>query len=211
MNVIEDLRRSISNTEKRAIPMNEDMPDIIETEATEVTLHDTLAEVPPKQIEPQQLDSRQANPEQVNPPTAFQPIPQQPTPRQPISRQPIPQHTVSQKTAPQQTVPQKTVLPQAATQSAIATHHRGQPPPSPNDKVAQSGPVVVKTESLDEDQLDFAFAAEILTNWNPNEEGDAALWERMKTTVRSPVVSGIRVADRLPATMRYRIFVGGIL
>jgi hypothetical protein len=43
--------------------------------------------------------------------------------------------------------------------------------------------VLLKTEPLDEDQLDFAFATDVLSSWKPNEENDAALWKRMETMV----------------------------
>ena len=232
--VIEDLRRrAISNTERRGIPMNEEMTDM---EATEPTLRDA-PEATPQHVEPQ-LDSQPVNHQQDNPqkpvprpvisqpaapriPIPEQPIPQQAVPQQAVPQQTVPQQTVPQQAVHQQTVPQQiaprqtasqqTALPQAATQSGINTHHGGQPPLSPNDKVAQSGPIVVKTEPMDEDQLDFVFATEMLANWKPNEESDVALWKRMETMVRSPMVSGIRVADVLPATQRHRVLVGGIL
>jgi archaellum component FlaD/FlaE len=44
--------------------------------------------------------------------------------------------------------------------------------------------VPVKMEPLDEVQLDLAFAADVLSSWNPNEESDEALWNRMEATVR---------------------------
>jgi len=34
---------------------------------------------------------------------------------------------------------------------------------------------------LEDDQLDFAFATEMLSGWNANEESGAALWKRMET------------------------------
>jgi len=34
---------------------------------------------------------------------------------------------------------------------------------------------------LEDDQLDFAFATEVLSGWNANEESDAALWKRMES------------------------------
>ena len=70
--------------------------------------------------------------------------------------------------------------------------HESQPPPPPYEKVAGPGPVLVKTEPLDEDQLDFAFAADILTSWNANEESDAALWKRMESMVHSLVFAGLQ-------------------
>lgn len=42
---------------------------------------------------------------------------------------------------------------------------------------------------MDEDQLDFAFAVEMLSGWNANEESDAALWKRMESVVRVLVPS----------------------
>lgn len=48
---------------------------------------------------------------------------------------------------------------------------------------------MVKMEPMEEDQLDFAFAAEVLSKWNANEESDAALWKRMESMVRALVVS----------------------
>jgi len=69
--------------------------------------------------------------------------------------------------------------------------HESRPPPPPYEKVAGSGPVLVKTEPLDEDQLDFAFAADVLASWNANEESDAALWKRMESMVHSLVLSPV--------------------
>ena len=67
------------------------------------------------------------------------------------------------------------------------------PPPPPYEKVAGPGGVLVKTEPLDEDQMDFAFAADVLASWNANEESDAALWKRMESMVHSLVFSsGLR-------------------
>jgi hypothetical protein len=49
--------------------------------------------------------------------------------------------------------------------------------------------VVVKTEPLDEDQLDFAFAVDMLNGWNADEESGAALWRRMESMVGALVFS----------------------
>ena len=77
--------------------------------------------------------------------------------------------------------------------------HENQPPPPPYQKVAGPGPVLVKTEPSDEDQLDFAFAADVLASWNANEESDAALWKRMESMVHSLVFSsGLRDANTRP-------------
>lgn len=71
--------------------------------------------------------------------------------------------------------------------------HESQPPPPPCEKVAGPGPILVKMEPLDDDQLDFAFAADVLASWNANEESDAALWKRMESMVCSLVFfSGLR-------------------
>ena len=52
--------------------------------------------------------------------------------------------------------------------------------------VAKPEPIVaVKAEPLDDDHLDFAFAADVLSKWNANEESDAELWKRMETMVRA--------------------------
>ena len=118
-------------------------------------------------------------------------IPQQAVPRQSAAQQVTPHQTTPQTTLPQttphQTTPHQTtpqlVIPPQATNS-----HESQPPP-PYEKVANPEPVLVKTEPLDEDQLDFAFATDILSGWNANEESDAALWKRMGSMVRSQVFS----------------------
>jgi hypothetical protein len=44
--------------------------------------------------------------------------------------------------------------------------------------------IAPKMEPLEEVQLDLAFAADVLSSWNPNEESDEALWNRMEATVR---------------------------
>ena len=122
-------------------------------------------------------------------PTTSQPAIPQPTIPQQAALQPVisqqvtlqqvaPQQQISQSTTPQQPTPQP-VIPQQAT-----TAHESQQPP-PHKKVPKLEPVLVKTEPLEEDELDFAFATEVLSGWNPNEESDAALWKRMETTVCS--------------------------
>lgn len=67
--------------------------------------------------------------------------------------------------------------------------HENQPPPLRQRNVTEPGQVLVKTEPLDEDQLDFAFATDVLSRWNANEECDAALWKRMESMVSSLVFS----------------------
>jgi len=62
-------------------------------------------------------------------------------------------------------------------------------PPPTYEKVAGPEPASVKAEPLDEDQLDFVFAADVLASWNADEESDAALWKRMENMVRSLVFS----------------------
>ena len=76
------------------------------------------------------------------------------------------------------------------TGAALPTKpHESQPPPPPYEKVAEPGLILVKTESLDDDQLDFAFAADVLASWNADEESDAALWKRMEIMVCSLIFS----------------------
>ena len=58
--------------------------------------------------------------------------------------------------------------------------------------------MVVKTEPLDEDQLDFAFAVEMLSGWNANEESDGALWKRMESMVRALLFSSGFIANSCP-------------
>ena len=86
------------------------------------------------------------------------------------------------------------------------------PPPPPYEKVAGPKPVSVKTEPLDEDQLDFAFAADVLAGWNANEESDAALWKRMESMVRPPAFHSVcgmantSPSGLVPAPRRGRYF-----
>jgi hypothetical protein len=55
---------------------------------------------------------------------------------------------------------------------------------STKTELASPEMVPVKMEPLEEVQLDLAFAADVLSSWNPNEESDEALWNRMEATVR---------------------------
>lgn len=161
---IEDLRkRAISNAEKKTASKDKDATDETETESQEAI---------PQQAVPQQ-------------PAAQQVVPRQVTPHQTTPQITLPQTTPHQ-TTPHRTTPQQ-VIPPPATNP-----HESQsspPPPPPYEKVANPEPVSVKTEPLDEDQLDFAFATDILSGWNANEESDAALWKRMGSMVRSQVFS----------------------
>lgn len=59
------------------------------------------------------------------------------------------------------------------------------PPPPPYETVTEPERVSVKAEPLDDDQLDFVFATEVLSSWNANEESDAELWKRMESLVCS--------------------------
>ena len=77
---------------------------------------------------------------------------------------------------------------EARTAPHQANPHKNRPPSPPYGNIAGKGLVLAKVEPSDED-LDFAFAVDILSRWNPNEENDAALWKRMETTVRSLVPS----------------------
>lgn len=175
---IEDLRnKAISNAEKKAASKDKDAMDVTETEASET--RPAAEQVGPQRATPQQATVQQAISRQVTP---QQDIPQQPVPQQPIPQQAIPNQVVSQQSVPQQATHQ-----QAAPQKIISPHDN-QPPPPPYEKVANPGPaVVVKSEPLDEDQLDFAFAVDMLSGWNANEESDAALWRRMENLVRTLV------------------------
>ena len=177
---IEDLRmRAISNAEKKAASKDKDMTDVAGTEASETTLPAAQQDTPQRDTSQQPI-SRQVT---------QQPISRQATPQQAISRQATPQQPVSQ-----QVVPQQSVLHQATHQRASPQQPTNAPesqsPPPPYEKVANQEPmVVIKTEPLDEDQLDFAFAVDILSGWNADEESDAALWKRMESTVRVLVFS----------------------
>jgi len=161
---IEDLRkRAVGNAEKRTTPKDKDLADVTGTGASATALPT-----------PQQTTSRQVTPQQATP--------QQVTPQQAISQQAISQQAIPQQTDHQQAIPQAT--PQQATDP-----HESQQPPPPYEKVAEPESVVVKTEPLDEDQMDFAFATQVLSGWNANEESDVALWKRMESMVSSMVCS----------------------
>lgn len=156
--VIEDLRkRAISNAERKGFSM--DLTGVTGIEATEAT------PPIPQQVDPQQLTPQQAIHREAN---------LQPTAPQPD----ILQQIILQPTTPRQATPQPVSL-----QQAVALHDNQAPSP-PHEKVASPEPVLVKTEPLGEDQLDFAFATEVLSGWKPDEESDAALWKRMETMVR---------------------------
>ena len=195
-NAIEDLRkRAISNAEKKTI--SKGMTDATGTEVTRATLP------VPQQVDPQQPASKQPA------------IPQPAIPQQPILQSTISQRVTPQPVAPQQQTPQSTIPPQPTPQLVVpqqaTTAHESQQP-SPHEKVPKPGPVPVKTEPLDEDNLDFAFATGVLSGWNPNEESDAALWKRMETTVCSLVFSlRLRATNAFSAAQRYRAIMGGIL
>lgn len=153
---IEDLRkRAISNAEKKAASKDKDA-----TEASEVA----------------PSTSNQATPQEVTPQQAIyqQQVLQQPVPQQPVPQQIVPQQPVLHQSSPQQHTLQQPTNPRES-----------QPPPPPYVKVAQPEPILVKMEPLEDDQLDFAFATEVLSGWNANEESDAELWKRMESTVRS--------------------------
>jgi hypothetical protein len=198
-NAIEDLRkRAVSNADKKAIP--KDLIDETGTEVTGETLH-ILQQVDFKYTNPQQIDAQQPTSPQTLPQSTISPPP---IPQQTTSHQTIPQSTTFQQAAPGSTFPQRAtsqpsitqrVTPQSTTpqqatlqpvdlQPAMA-RHKSQPLQPPYEKVAETGPVLVKTEPLDEDQLDFAFATQVLSGWKPHEESDAELWKRMETIVRS--------------------------
>ena len=199
-NAIEDLRRrAISNAEKKAI--SKGATDATVTEDVETTLP------VPQQVDPQQHAPHQLPPPLIVPPQSIpQPTIPQPTTPQPAVPQPtIPQQaalqpTISQRATPQlvasqQQTPQPTPQPVVPQQATSTTAHESQQSP-PREKVSKSGPVSVKTEPLDEDQLDFAFVTEVLSGWKPNEESDAALWKRMETMVCSLVFSlGLRAPN----------------
>lgn len=178
---IEDLRkRVISNAEKKAASTETDVTT--ETEAVWLTLSTTqqvTRQTTPQLTSIQQVATQQVASQQA---TSQQTVPQQPAPQQPASQQIVSQQPAPQKAVPRPPTPQRG-YPQQVTPvfQQIANPNKIQPPP-PCGMVAEPGPVV-KTELLDEDQLDFAFAVEMLSKWNANEESDAALWNRMETIV----------------------------
>ena len=175
---IEDLRkRVISNAEKKATSKERDATTGTEAEGS--TLFTTQQVTVTRQTTPQQASIQQTTTQQVasEQATSQQAVPQQPTSQQTVSQQSVPQQRASRQPTPRRGDPQQAtpVFQQTASPNKI------QPPPC--EMVAEPGLVVVKTEFLDEDQLDFAFAVEMLSKWNANEESDAALWNRMETMV----------------------------
>jgi hypothetical protein len=203
---VEDLRkRAISNTEKKAISKDNDATNMTGIETIEGTLP-TPREPTPQQANPDQNISQQTDSQHTVPllDTLQQSTPQSTIPQQPALQFTIPQQVTPPPTTPRQVTPQPTIPQQATTQLAIpqqvtpqqATPADESQPPPPYEKVARPEPVVVKTEPLDEDHLDFAFATEVLSGWKPNEESDAALWKRMETMACSLVFSRVfGVAD----------------
>ena len=89
--------------------------------------------------------------------------------------------------------------------------HESRPPPPQREKVVGPKPVLVKAEALDDDQLDFAFAANILDGWNANEESDEALWKRMESMVCSLEFSVCGMLIRVAAAQLQCPVVGGVL
>jgi len=174
---IEDLRkRAIGNAEKKAASKDGDAADMAEPGASETTFlaaqQDTSQHPISRQVTPQQQITQQA--------TSRQATPQQPVSQQPDSQQLVSQQVTSQQPTSRHATPQQPVFQQAHQQ--LTSPHESQPPPPPYEKVANLEPVVVvKAEPMDEDQLDFAFAVEMLSGWNANEESDAALWKRMES------------------------------
>ena len=58
--------------------------------------------------------------------------------------------------------------------------------PTPKDADVAGTEVTMKIEQLDNSEArDFAFVADILDNWNANEEKNKELWFRMERTVSS--------------------------
>ena len=136
----------------------------------------------------------QSVPERTFPyPTLQPPISRRAAPKPTVLQQSVFPPTVLQPTTPPPVVPhQETPLPQQATAQPVILQHRTTPhenqlPLPPCEKAPELGHLV-KTELLDDNHLDFAFAIEVLLSWNPNEENGAALWKRMETMVRSLAV-----------------------
>ena len=144
-----------------------------------------------RQANPQHADSQHPPPEQPIPQsTTQQAVPRQTAPQpaifQPTTaiQQTIPQH-VTQLTVPQQAAPQATVDQDPTAQPIISQQsippRESQLPPSSYEEIAK--PILVKTEPLEDVELDFFFAAGVLSAWKPDEECDEELWKRMETTV----------------------------
>ena len=192
---IEDLcKKAIENAGERAIPRDEEMADATVTGADE-KIAQIFPEVAFQQVNPQRSDSRQGE-QQANPQQADsqhrapeQTILQLATPQQAVPRQIAPPPTNPQPTIVQQTVPQhvtqpavpQQVAPQVTVNQGPTPPRESQSPLPPYEKVAK--PIQVKTEPVEAEELDFSFAAEVLSTWKPNEECDAELWKRMETTV----------------------------
>ena len=177
---IEDLRkRVVSNAEKKATSKEMDATAEAEVEGTASF---TTRQVTQQTI-PQQIFIQQAAPQQA---TSQQAVPQQAVFQQPAL----------QRDNPRQETPMQPVSQQAASHQT-ANSKKIQPPP-PCGMVTEPDPVVVKTVFLDEDQLDFAFAVEMLSKWNSKEESDASFWNRMDNMV------GVRFSPR-------RLFVGWLI
>ena len=153
--------------------------DASSTEATRETLS-ILPEIISHKTTPQGFNSQQTDSQQS------QFVPERTFP-QPTILQP----TNHPQVTPRPVIPQQeTLLPQQATTQLVVlqhhtTPHENQPPLPPCEKVAEPGYLLVKTEPLDDDHLDFALATEVLLSWEPTEESEAALWKRMNTMVRS--------------------------
>lgn len=201
--MIEDLRnRAISNAEKKATYKDQSTTVAIGTETTGADLHvtqeATSQQVNFQQTGPQQPILAQAAPQPNHSPTSEPTIPKQNIPQPVILQQGNHQPTIPQEAGPQPVIPQRVTqtttpqqvnlqpptlrqmtpqqtMPQQATFERTTTLHERQPP----ENISGTRSIVVKTEPMDEDDLDFAFATEVLSAWKPNEENDAALWKRM--------------------------------
>jgi len=141
-----------------------------------------------KKTAPRDGDATEATGNEASEPTLS--APKQATPQQTTPQQATPQQTIPRQVTPQQATPQR-ATPQRVSPQQITNPHESQPPPPPYEKIVEPEPVLVrvKSEPLDEGQLDFAFATNVLSGWNANEESDAALWKRMESMVRSMVFS----------------------
>lgn len=177
---IEDLRkRAVSNAEKNATSKETDATAEAEVEGTASSTTRQVAQL----TIPQQISIQQTAPHQAT------------------SKQAVPQLAVFQQPTSQRDNPGQATPPQPVSQQVASNHtansNKIQPPP-PCGMVTEPDPVVVKTEFPDEDQLDFAFAVEMLSKWNSKEESDESLWKRMETMV------GVRFSSG-------RLFVGWLM
>ena len=187
-------RRAIGDAEKKYISVDQGLNVAIGAEVTRTTLH-LPHEATSQQVDAQQTGPRQNLPEKTVPQPNHQPpvskpvnpkraIPQ-PTVSQQVNRQSaVPQRTTVQSTIPQPGTPQQETSKVVVPQQTVALHER-QPPAPASGNIFDAGPITVKAEHIDEDQLDFAFVAKVLLDWKPDKEGDAALWKRLETTVGS--------------------------